>query len=607
MSATTSATVSQAQHREALQRELMRERIRLHSAMFGWLPAFHVALVALLMVTVLRELPRATTIAWACTVIVIESARASYGYWVLRHIAQIDVRYTRAGQTLACFVSAAALGSVAPLFLGQLSPAQQTLLIAVLSVVPSIGAAVSTSSRFYVLSYASGVILPTVGAWIHTYPTLGSAAVLLSITHVGVIYLATCENARTLKNSCAIRLQRDQTLRELERSNAAYLAAVEVANKESTTRARVLAAASHDLRQPLNALSLYSAVLSTNPTASVQVETGQRIGQLVHSLGELLHGLLDLSQFSSGQYVLVREPLDMGSLLESLCIEFEPIAQAKGLQLRREIGAVTLMGDPMAVARMARNLIDNAVKYTDTGWVEVRLGHEAETAVLTVSDTGCGIEPAQQARIFEEFYQVGNPGRDRSQGVGLGLTIVERLVELTGGAVMLDSEPGKGSTFRVALPGVVKPHAVDLGVHPNALDASGEQALHVEGDGRRVIVLDDEHDIIRSMSALLKLWGFMVGTASDAEEVTALFAHYGVPDLLIADLRLRGAQSGLDVALALREQHGVFPVLFVTGETSSASLQSLLEQEHPLLYKPIDPMKLRQAIDLLAPSRVQPD
>lgn len=592
----TAATPPTAQDQEALQLELMRERIRLHSAMFGWLPAFHVILVALLMVTVLRELPRAITITWACTVIAIECARASYGYWVLRHIAQIEVRHTRTGQALASFVSAAALGSAAPLFLGELNTAQQTLLIAVLSVIPSIGAAVSTSSRFYVLAYASGVILPTVGAWIQVYPTLGSAAVLLSITHVGVIYLATYENSRTLRKSCAIRLQRDQTLRELERSNAAYLAAVKVAKKESTARARVLAAASHDLRQPLNALSLYSAILSTNPTEATQLETGQRIDQLVRSLGQLLHGLLDLSQLTSGQYVVVREPLEMGSLLESICIEFEPVAHAKGLQLRYEIEPLMLMGDPMAVTRLARNLIDNAVKYTDAGVVEVRLGHEAGTAVLTVADTGRGIEPEQQARIFEEFYQVGNPGRDRSQGVGLGLTIVERLVELTGGAVVLKSELGKGSTFRIALPGVLE------------RSGSASHAPHApepfsEGNGRRIIVLDDEDDITRGMSALLKLWGFKVETASDVEQTVALFAQHGAPDLLVADLRLSGEQSGLDVGLALREQHGAFPLLFVTGETSSPSLQSVLERGHPLLYKPIDPRMLRQAIDLLAPSK----
>ncbi|RYY55459.1 MAG: response regulator, partial [Comamonadaceae bacterium] len=123
------------------------------------------------------------------------------------------------------------------------------------------------------------------------------------------------------------------------------------------------------------------------------------------------------------------------------------------------------------------------------------------------------------------------------------------------------------------------------------------------GNNRHVVVLDDEDDITRGMSALLKLWGFRVDTASDVEQTVALFARHGPPDLLVADLRLSGAQSGLDVALTLREQHGAFPLLFVTGETSSAGLQRVQALGHPLLYKPIDPRKLRQAIDLLAPAQ----
>jgi CheY-like chemotaxis protein len=209
-------------------------------------------------------------------------------------------------------------------------------------------------------------------------------------------------------------------------------------------------------------------------------------------------------------------------------------------------------------------------------------------AILSVTDTGKGIPEAERAKIFEEFYQLDNPGRDRSKGVGLGLAIVQRLCELLGAKIVVNSNVGQGTEFRVSLP-------VALGA---SLSRAGVECAvsAVSLEGRRVYVVDDERDIRNSMRALLSIWGVEASTADSVKDAQALFAKNGAPDLLIVDLRLADEEHGSKLAARLQKQYGEFPVLIITGETSSDALREAHASGYALLQKPIAAEVLRHEI-----------
>jgi CheY-like chemotaxis protein/two-component sensor histidine kinase len=309
----------------------------------------------------------------------------------------------------------------------------------------------------------------------------------------------------------------------------------------------------------------------------------------VRALGNLLNGLLDLSRLSAGFYVPERQSVDLDRLVGAVCAEYERAAAQKGLSFKRELVSIRLLGDPVALGRITRNLIDNAVKYTDRGAVTVSIGAiEGPRAVLRVVDTGRGIPAAELGRIFEEFYQLDNPGRDRNKGVGLGLAIVQRLCELIGAAVEVESRVDAGTCFTVSLP-IVAPEA-------RILEPPAMAALEASPPGQRIYVVDDETDIQNSMRTLLQLWGIGVATAGSSGAADRLFVEQGPPNLLIVDLRLGGEEHGAELACRLREAHGDFPILIITGETSSDALRLARERGFTLLQKPIAPEVLRREI-----------
>jgi CheY-like chemotaxis protein/two-component sensor histidine kinase len=354
----------------------------------------------------------------------------------------------------------------------------------------------------------------------------------------------------------------------------------------------VLAAASHDLRQPLQALSVYSAVLGSKPAPELLDEVSGNIDQIVRSLGNLLNGLLDLSRLSAGYYMPEHRNLSLEVLVAGVCAEYQQPAAQKGLSLILELAPIRVLGDPVAIERIARNLIDNAIKYTEHGEVRVTTHREllgsAPLAVLSVADTGKGIPTSEQGRIFEEFYQLENPGRDRSKGVGLGLAIVQRLCELIGAKISIESVIGRGSCFRVSMPAILGEANLPEPLAQGAEDASLR--------GKRVYVVDDERDILNSMRILLDVWGISVQTADSTSSAYRIFEKHGAPDLLIIDLRLGEEEHGARLADRLQQIHGQFPVLIITGETSSEALRQANERSYISLQKPIAPEVLRRAI-----------
>ncbi len=525
-----------------------------------------------------------------------EAARAAHSWHLLRRLSRIDPRKALRQQFFLAFLAGAEAGVMLPLFKLDLSALNQTFLMFILVAMPAIGAAVSISSRLVAGAYVSAILVPTSISWVLMHPEHLLATTFMTIAYILVLLFASHENEKLLTRSVAIRRERDEMVRHLERSNAEVNAAVTRAEAAALARTRVLAAASHDLRQPLHALSVYSAILATSPTPATLDEVATHIDQLVRSLGALLHGLLDLSQLSSGHYVPARQRFALDAVIANVCAEFEAAAAKKGLYFERELRPVTLESDPTAVLRIARNLIDNAIKYTERGGLRVRLRHDGLCAVLVVEDSGKGIAASEHAHIFEEFYQLGNAGRDRSQGVGLGLAIVERLVTLIGARISVRSRLGAGSRFEVRMPGV---HDAPP---PVAAAAPAPMAVALEavaGSRPRIYLVDDEPDIVRGMTTLLQAWKLEVRTALDVAGTAALFDEGGCPDLLIADLRLRGNEHGPALVARMREIHGEFPVVFITGETSSEALREARATRWPLLHKPVDAQTLRATIQSL--------
>jgi signal transduction histidine kinase len=586
------ASQTEVEAHAAPRREMLVELVGLHARAMLRMPRVQAFLVLGIGLVIFSHVPASLFLGWGALTIGTEILRARYAARLLERGLEVDPQRAHADFVALAALSGAVIGFGAILFLPRLPVLLQALLGAILLAIPAAGVAVAQSSRYVLGAYAVSILLPASLTWglLHSSQFLGVVA--LTMLLCVVLILVAADGDKLLLRSVGIRHERDRLVRDLELRNADVSAAMQLAEQSAQSRARVLAAASHDLRQPLHALSVYSAVLAAHPAPEMLNEVSQNIDQIVRTLGNLLNGLLDLSRLSAGFYVPERQAMRLDRIVADVCVEYERAAAQKGLALRQELEPIRLLGDPVAAGRIVRNLLDNAIKYTDTGEVRVSTRAEARgdsaVALLTVTDTGRGIPDAEQQRVFEEFYQLDNPGRDRSKGVGLGLAIVQRLCELIGAAVSVESTVGKGTCFRLSLPIVVPSDA-----------EPADPSVTVPGaafTGKRVYVVDDERDILTSMRTLLTVWGIDVSTAESPDAATLLFVENGPPDLMLVDLRFGEAEHGADLARRLQRTYGEFPILIVTGETSSEALRQANEQNYTLLQKPIAPELLRSSI-----------
>ena len=571
--------------------DVIRELVLMHAAVLQRMPFVQAAMALGVVTVVYGKVPTAMILAWCALTIGMEAVRAVYATWLLADRTRIQPSREHARMTLLAALCGGTVALIAVIFFPHLDVLDQAVLGVAMYAIPAAGVAVSMSSRYIIAAYSFMILIPASITWVVLHPQHLIFAMSSALLVGTMLTVVAAEGEKLLQRSLQIQRERDRVVRDLERSNADVHAAMVRAEQSSQARARVLASASHDLRQPLHALSIYSAVLAEKPTADTLREVGQNIHQIVRSLGILLTGLLDLSKLSVGYYVVDRQVFALDRLVDELFAEFREPAKLRGLLFTQVLRPVWVNADANAVARIARNLIDNAIKYTEAGSVQVSVAQIDDTAVLVIADTGKGIALDEQARIFEEFYQVDNPGRDRNKGVGLGLAIVQRLCDLIGCRIALESAPGHGARFTVTVAAAVPAPIV---AQAPAMTTTGG-AL----DGHRIYVIDDEVAILNSMSMLLGVWGAQVECAEGPESALLLCKRLGVPDLMITDLRLGGDEHGAALATRLRAQFGHFPVLIITGETSSDGLRTANEAGFPLLQKPISNDRLRQAIGVL--------
>lgn len=370
------------------------------------------------------------------------------------------------------------------------------------------------------------------------------------------------------------------------------------AERASESRTRFFAAASHDLRQPLTALGY--GVASVEAMAGLRDDEPLRrvAANLRRSLDDsqrLLDSLLEVSQLDAGAVQARPQPVPLAALLSQLVDALRPLAEHRGLQLRVDglDPGLTALADPQLLRRVLQNLIGNALKFTPAGGqVTVLLQHAGASAHVSVIDNGPGIAGELQERVFEEFFQVGNAARDRSQGLGLGLAIVRRLVALMQLELRLDSEPGRGCCFELRLPLL----AAAATEPPAPVPTPAPMA---SGSGLRLLVVDDEAAVREALAMLLQSLGWQVREAEGATQALTQLGDGWSPDALVIDFRLHGGASGLALLQRLRDAGCQAPAWLVTGETSPERIQQALQQLPQgltLRFKPVDGLALAAEI-----------
>ncbi|WP_188260018.1 PAS domain S-box protein [Azospirillum tabaci] len=356
---------------------------------------------------------------------------------------------------------------------------------------------------------------------------------------------------------------------------------------------RFMAAASHDLRQPAQALTLLSGLLLKEPIPEDARRIATQLRDTVASLGGLLDCLLDISKLEAGLITPHSTPVEVGAIMERLHGEFRAVAASSGLTLRTvpvRLGACT---DGGLLERVLRNLLTNAIRYTRQGRVLFGARRRGGALRFEVWDTGIGIPENQLDRIFQDFYQIGNAARDRREGLGMGLSIARRLVHMLGGTIEVTSTAGKGSCFAVTLPQAAILDQRHCGDSP---DDSASGSGEADGDAS-VLLVEDDAVIRMALALMLDGWGYRVTEAGSVAEALEMVDGTLVPDLVLTDYRLPDGDTGLMLMDTLRRRFGPdLPGVLLTGDTSSDRLREAAGAQCALLHKPIQPDDLRRTV-----------
>ncbi len=371
----------------------------------------------------------------------------------------------------------------------------------------------------------------------------------------------------------------------------------EAADRANLAKSRFLTMASHDLRQPLQTLSLLNGTLRRTVREPLAGEAVAQQGQAIEAMSRLTNALLDMSKLESG--AIRPDPADfaVAALFEEMRKEFASHAASKGLELRIDTAAPAAHSDPSLVGQILRNLVSNAIKYTQQGWVELRSTRVGRGVRLEVADTGVGIPADQLPHIYEEFFQVG-VGNTSREGYGLGLSIVHRLVQLLGLSLEVHSEVGRGSSFALELP------AAGQAGGAAAPRADSPTATRELPSSARILLVDDDAGVRNATAMLLEVEGFAVARAASLSEAVQEARRDPTIDVVIADYHLQKGETGIDVIAAVRELVGPsLGAVLVSGDTSSTLRQIVPDDRLRLASKPIRADELLALISTLLPPK----
>ena len=535
---------------------------------------------------------------------------AAYEFWRWRMAHQVDLRpaptlqsarvLRRFGVAFVC--AGVARAALVPLLFAQpVGDAHYAFTMVHIGIAAGAVAATAAVTWAY-LAWALLVGGSLALGWALQGGVMGASLGGLTLLLFTVLVLYVRDQARTVIQVLRLAHEKDalSTSLRVERDRA------QAAGEAKT---RFFAAASHDLRQPLHALSINATTLELMSRRQADPrlrELSQNINRALRQSENLLEGLLDISRLDADAVHPQLRAVEPLALLEGLRDEFAPVAAQRGLRLELDTLALPpglhLWTDADLLLRVLNNLVGNALKFTRDGRVRIVAravgGMGAAASVrISVTDTGPGIPAHEQQRVFEEFYQLGNPARDRTQGLGLGLSIVRRLADLLGLRVQLHSEVGRGTTLEVDVPGV-NAVATAPAAEAETTAAASATATPQEGGlaGLRVLVVDDDEAILASLRALLAQLGCEArAVASGALAVDALDGGAWAPQVLLVDYRLR-EENGIEVIDTLHRLLGPVQTVVVTGDTAPPLMRRMTELGHRVLHKPINGFKLARVL-----------
>jgi len=396
--------------------------------------------------------------------------------------------------------------------------------------------------------------------------------------------LATLAWRRTLLPAATMLIERGDRIRELQAERDAALRA-------DQEKSRFLAIASHDLRQPVHALGLFAATLEKRLHGSGEEPLVRNVVRAIDGLDRSFNAMLDISRLDAGTIEPNVQHFPLRDLFRRLHMHFAGQAELAGLNLRFSPGGKSVTSDPQLLERILGNLIQNAIKYTERGGIVVVARTTATHFNVEIWDTGVGIREPDLPRIFDEFYQAGRSERTRAQGLGMGLAIVKRLVRLLGHSLTVVSQPGRGTMFRLG---------IAIGGLPDIQDATAAaDTLPMPVlQPRTVLIVDDEEAIREGLGLLLEEWGYQAVAASSVEQAErAMQTLDAPPDLILSDLHLGDGPDGIAAIEAVRRLCGCeVPAILITGDTSHEEMRRATDSGHPVLFKPVQPRKLLNAL-----------
>lgn len=553
----------------------------------------NVAVVSLTVFLLWHEVLRSDLIAWAAAIYLLTTVRFVM-VWQDRQTAEHPVETAnRRAWRYAFFaaLSGCLWGSMGILFFAPDNTVVTALICIVLAGMTG-GSVASLSSWWptYVV-FALPTVLPfAIRSFVYGN-SLFSVLGFLSLFLLGVNLAFSRTLQHTVRNAVWLRFENIGLIRQLteEKERA------ELANR---SKSQFLAAASHDLRQPTHALGLYIATLramADAPTVERAAlnDIAERLRTALKGMSQLLNVLLDISRLDANVIDVEPRRFALQHELSALENQFLQAATVKGLKLRIRPTSVWLETDAVLLHNMLANLVSNAVRYTNDGGILVACRRRGGDVEIQVFDTGIGITPDQLPNIFREFYQVGNVARDREQGLGLGLAIVQRTAALLGATVQVRSAPGRGSLFSLRLPAMQPTWMSDIG--------AGERHEEAVRDRRpkTILVVDDDRDVLDSMQTLLRAWGHTAVPAQSLEQaVAAARSHALGLDLIVTDFRLARDVSGVDVIRAVSGSVGrAITAIIITGDTSADGINAASSSGFRVLHKPLDPREMQALID----------
>lgn len=363
------------------------------------------------------------------------------------------------------------------------------------------------------------------------------------------------------------------------------------AERAVISKSRFLASASHDLRQPLHAMGLFLNSLRKRETDEERLRILDDLDASTDALRVLFNSLLDMSRLDAEVIVCNPKHVLLQDVLVPVQVSFEPEAASKEIVMQLDANDVVVYTDPILLERVLRNLLSNAVRYTEKGSIRLWCENVGSDVIIHLEDTGIGIPEHAAEEVFSEYFQLNNPERDRGKGLGLGLAIVSRLAKLMDVSVSMTSKENVGTRFSIR---ATRGDYQIASSHEKPVDAQG-QPLAV---GHRVLVIDDEIQVLKSMKQTLEDWGCVVLLSESARDALRQMALSEFePDLILSDYRLRGDHNGIDTVCALRESFDrEVPAIILTGDTSPEKLKQVTDSGLELMHKPIGIADLHDAL-----------